>query len=389
MAQMTSTSLKTFLAASALAIVALPSAATAQIGGFETEITKEKKKAKAKKQDIVDVRLDPSWDGPRSVSAALKLVKENGEIVVHPGVYEPEHIRVSTSVSIRGIRDTYGKAPTLVADGNCVTVSKDSVAARLSDVTFRASDRTCINVRRGRLELASSEVRGRNASYAAYNTLGADHLSGFNPAAVTGSRSALVSVAGGRVSIENSKLVGGETGLMVSPSEDGNGFDHVSMRDSEVSQMSGAGVVLVGNVDADFAGNSIVSNRLGGLVYDASGHARIVGNIIANNGFNGLYIAGNGEAVSVERNAIHDNADDGIEIRSGIAILVGNDIGGHGGCAVNPNAFASGSADHTSRPPIQLLADAQGVTSYQPQDCRNDTSYEPRRTRRGLFSRGQ
>ncbi|MEM1379374.1 MAG: right-handed parallel beta-helix repeat-containing protein [Pseudomonadota bacterium] len=382
-----STMKKALLAGIAAALV-LPAAASAQIGGFDVEIPKEEKAAKKKKQDIVDVRLDASWKGPKSVDEALALVKEGGEIVLHPGVYPPEAIKVRKSVTIRGIRDSYGEAPVLVASGSCLSVAKDGVAARITDVTFSASDATCISVSKGQLELADSEIRGKNAGF--YRGATPPHLRAFNSSAATSSRSALVAVRGGRVSITNTKLVGGETGVMINPGSTGNAFEHVSLRENTIAQMTGAGVVMVGNVDAMLSANSIVNNGMGGVVYNASGHARLVGNIISNNAYTGLYIEGNDQdAVSVERNRIHDNTSDGIEVRSGVAILVGNEIGDHRGCRIKEEPFARGTSEHLSKPPITLLADAQGVNAYKVKDGCDRGESENKKERWRWFSRGE
>ncbi|GGY41363.1 right-handed parallel beta-helix repeat-containing protein [Parvularcula lutaonensis] len=352
---------KALLAGAALAF-AFPSVAAAQIGGFDTEIKKEKKAAKPKKQDIVYVSVDPRHPGPKSVSDALDVVKEGGEIIVHPGVYRPENIKLRKTVSIRGIRDDYGKAPTLTASGGCLSVSRVDVQARVSDLVFRASDQTCISVTKGSLELIDSEIRGKHAGYG-YQPQ-SDHLRPFNEAAAIGARSALVSIKGGRVRIANSVITGGETGVKISPVASGNGFEHVELQNNVISQMIGAGVVMTGSVDATLANNTIVNNQMSGIVYSAEGHARLVGNIISNNAYNGLYVSAAGDAISIERNKIHGNTEDGIEVRSGTAILVGNEIGEHNGCRVNRNAFAEGTSGHLAKPPITLLADLQGVNTF-------------------------
>ncbi|NRA30907.1 MAG: right-handed parallel beta-helix repeat-containing protein [Parvularculaceae bacterium] len=385
----TQVTLKKALLAGLASMIVLPAVASAQIGGFDTEITKESKKAKPKKQDIVDVRLDPAWNGPRSIDEALKLVKENGEIIVHPGVYKPEFIKLRKSVTIRGIRDSYGDAPTLMADGGCVSISSDHVSARLTDLTFRASDSTCISVAKGQLELEASEIQGKNARYAVPATNSA-HLAAFNENAAINSRSALVSVRGGRVSIANTKLVGGETGVKIETDQTGNSFEHVDLRNNTIAQMTGAGVVLVGNVDATLSSNSIISNGMGGVVYSASGHTRLVGNVISNNAYNGLYIEGNREAISVEANQIHDNSDDGIEVRSGTAILVGNEIGDHNGCRVKESPLDPSVSAHLGKPPINLLADARGVNAYATKNgCDKGKKADENKKRRGWFRRSR
>ncbi|MEM1409515.1 MAG: right-handed parallel beta-helix repeat-containing protein, partial [Pseudomonadota bacterium] len=360
----TSHSLKKVLLAGFAGTCLLPAAAFAQLGGFDTEIRNAPAKQKIKERQIVDVRIDPAWKGPRSISQAIPLVEEAGEIVVHPGVYPPESVYLSKSVSIRGIRDSYGEAPTLVANGSCVTVASDAVSARISDVAFKASRQTCVSVTNGHLEIQNSSIEGRNAGYAAPSANRVGHLAHFDENAAAYGRSALVSVQGGRVSIVNTRLVGGETGVRIATDQTGNAFEHVSLRDNIIAQMSGAGVVMVGNVDATLSSNSIINNGMGGVVYSASGHARLIGNIISNNAYNGLYIQGLREAVSVEGNQIHDNADDGIEVRSGTAILVGNDIGEHRGCRVKEAPLDRSQSQHLAKPPITLLADAQGINPY-------------------------
>ncbi|NNU15008.1 right-handed parallel beta-helix repeat-containing protein [Parvularcula sp. ZS-1/3] len=372
------------LAATALAF-AVPTAASAQIGGFETEISKaKKKKAKVKKQPIVDVRLDPNWEGPKSISEALKLVEADGQIVVHPGVYQPEAVNIRKNVSIRGIRDDYGKAPTLTAKGSCLNVNSASVSARVSDLTFRASDRSCINVSMGSLELTDSNVLGKRAGAGYAYSDPSGHLTPFTPESAMNAKSALVSIKGGRVRISNSTITGGDTGVLIAPNNS-NAFDHVDLQNNTISQMSGVGVVMRGDVDATLASNTIVSNQMSGVVYAATGHARLVGNIISNNTHNGLFVQGMGEAVSIEGNKIHDNSEDGIEVRSGIAILVNNDIGEHKGCKVNPNAPAEGTSDHLAMPPIRLLADSRGVNTYDTsQACTKKTAKKKKRgLRRG------
>lgn len=372
------------LLAAVAVTLAAPTVASAQIGGFETEITKKKKTTKAKKQPIVDVRLDPSWKGPKSIKEAMSLVEENGEIVVHPGTYRPESVSVSKSVSIRGIRDDYGRAPVLNATGTCLSVSRSDVSARVSNLTFKASDRNCISITGGSLEMIDSEVLGKHFSQ--YNVPGAStgHLKPFSAEAATGSRSALVSIKGGRVRIANSTISGGETGVMINPTAAGAAFSHVDLQGNTISKMTGAGVVMVGDVDATLASNTIMSNQLSGVVYAATGHARLVGNIISNNENNGLYVQAMGEAVAIEGNKIHDNSEDGIEVRSGVAILVNNDIGEHKNCKVNPNAPKAGTSDHLSMPPITLLADTRGVSRYDTsKDCN-----QPEKKKKGLFRRG-
>jgi len=380
--------LKTALLAGFASALVLPAVASAQIGGFDTEIKKEAKKKKPKKQDIVDVRLDPSWNGPRSIEEALPLVKENGEIVVHPGVYTPEFIKLRKSVTIRGIRDGYGEAPTLVANGGCLSISSDHVSARLTDLSFKASDATCISVSKGQLELEASQIEGKNARYTVPAKNSA-HLAAFNQNAAINGKSALVSVRGGRVAIANTKLIGGETGVKIETDQTGNAFEHVNLRDNTIAQMSGAGVVLVGNVDATLSSNSIMNNGMGGVVYSASGHTRLVGNIISNNAYNGLYIEGSREAVSVEANQIHDNSDDGIEVRSGTAILVGNTIGVHNGCRVKEAPLDQSTSAHLGKPPINLLADAQGVNSYATKNGCDKGQAEKKKERRGWFRRSR
>ncbi|MEM9840761.1 MAG: right-handed parallel beta-helix repeat-containing protein, partial [Pseudomonadota bacterium] len=382
----TTTTMKKALVAGLAASIALPGLAAAQIGGFDVEIPKDDKAAKPKKQQIVDVRLDSSWKGPKTIEDAMRLVKEGGEIVVHPGVYSPEFIKLKKSVSIRGIRDEYGEAPTLVADGGCLSVASDKVAARVTDVVFKASDATCITVSKGQLELADAEVQGRNAGY--YRPAAYGHSSVFNSAAASSPKSALVSIRGGRVSIENTKLVGGEAGVFIKPSTTGNAFDQVSLRDSTVSQMTGAGVVMVGKVDAMLSGNSIMQNGQGGIVYNASGHARMVGNIVSNNTHLGVFIEGNDlGAVAVEGNQIHDNTSNGIVVRAGTTILAGNQIGDHAECRVKKDALNDGSSAHLAKPPINLLADAQGVNAFVMKGGCDKGKPEKKKSRRwGLFS---
>lgn len=386
MARMTRTTMRALLAGVA-ATVAIPSVTVAQdqIGGFDVEITKSKKRKRVKKQDIVDVRLDPNWKGPKSIDEALDMVKDGGEVVVHPGVYRPEFISLRKSVTIRGIRDSYGEAPTLVADGGCLSVGRHSVSARLSDLTFAAGDRTCISVSKGQLEIEASEIRGKNASDYYRPMTVSDHLTPFSETAAVGSNAALVSIRGGRVSITNSRIVGGETGVMISPDLTGNAFEHVFLRENEISQMERAGVVMVGNVDATLSSNRILANGMGGVVYSASGHARLVDNIISNNAYSGVYIAsGDREAISVERNKIHDNTRDGIKVRSGVAILVGNEIGEHDGCRVREEPFDRTTSQHLARPPITLLADAAGVNAYRtPNGCEKGELRSSNDRRRG------
>ena len=363
-----SISIAALILASASLSVAAPVTAAAQIGGFDTELpSKKKKKEKVKRQPIVDVRLDPAWEGPRSIKEALALVEENGEIVVHPGTYAPESITLSESVSLRGIRDDYGRAPTLTTRDSCLKVKKSDVNARISDLTFEASNATCLAISAGSVEMVDSEILGQRAgtaySYQQPGSAGA-HLRPFTQEAATLSSSALVEITGGRVRITNTTLSGGETGVMINPGASGFAFDQVDLTGNTISQMTGAGVVMLGDVDATLTSNRIVSNHLSGVVYAASGHARLVGNIISNNANNGVYVQGMGEAVSIESNKIHDNTEDGIEVRSGVAILVNNDIGVHSGCRVNPNAPAEGTSDHLAMPPITLLADMSGQTRY-------------------------
>lgn len=370
------------LAAAALTCAA-PTMAAAQIGGFETEITKKQPKERVKKQPIVDVRLDPSWKGPKSIQEALALVEDNGEIVVHPGTYAPESVSLRKSVSIRGIRDDYGRTPVLNATGACLTISKPDVSARISHLTFKATDRNCIAITAGTLEIQDSEILGKHFREYAVPAVSAGHLTPFTPEAATGSRSALVSIKGGRVRIVNSVLSGGETGVMISPTPTNASFSSVDLQGNTISKMTGAGVVMIGDVDVNLSTNTIVSNQLSGVVYAATGHARLVGNIISNNTNNGLYVQAMGEAVSIESNKIHDNSENGIEVRSGVAILVNNEIGEHQNCRVNPNAPKEGTSDHLSMPPITLLADPRGVTRYDTsEDCGN-AKKKKRNSRRG------
>lgn len=379
------TTMKKALLAGLASSFALGGLASAQIGGFDVEITKEKK-TRPKKEQIVDVRLDSSWKGPKTVNEALSLVKNGGEIVVHPGVYTPEFIKIRKSVTIRGIRDEYGEAPTLLAKGGCLSLTSDKASARVSDVVFKATEATCISVSRGQLEMSNSEILGKNAGY--YRPAALAHSTAFNSTAAASPRSALVSVSGGRVSIQNTKLLGGEAGVLIKPKSTGNSFDQVSLRDNTIAHMTGAGVVMVGKVDATLTSNSIMENGMGGIVYAASGHARMVGNIVSNNTHLGVFIEGNDlGAISVEQNQIHDNSANGIVVRSGTTILAGNDIGNHPECRVKKDELDGSMSAHLAKPPITLLADAQGVNAYKMKGgC--DTGKPEKKPRRGLFSRG-
>ena len=381
--------LSAILCATAGIALAAPTSASAQdsIGGFATEMPSRErpKREKVERQPIVDVRLDPAWEGPRSIREALALVEKDGEIVVHPGTYAPESVNLTRSVSIRGIRDDYGRAPTLRTRSNCLSIRSSDVNARVSDITFEASAATCLAVRAGSLELMNSEVLGERSGPAyAYQQPGnaSSHLRPFTQEAATMSRSALVEITGGRVRITNTTISGGETGVMINPGDTSYAFDHVDLQGNTISQMTGAGVVMMGDVEATLASNRIVSNQLSGVVYAGTGHARLVGNIISNNANNGLYVQGMGEAVSIEGNKIHDNTEDGIEVRSGVAILVGNDIGAHSGCRVNPNAPEGDNSGHLAMPPITLLADPSGQTRYDTSSSCSSDEPRSRRDRR-------
>jgi parallel beta-helix repeat protein len=362
--------------AAAGAALALAAPASAQIGGFETEISKAKKTEKIKKEPIVDVRNDPQWKGAKTIKEALARVTENGEIVVHPGTYSPEAISLTKSVSIRGLRDERGRMPTLQGRGSCLKVSSAKVSARISDIMFVADNDQCVSVSAGALEMTQAQIVGKRQSYAQLVSLGGEtHLEPFNLDSVVSSPQALLSITGGRVRVSNSRIEGGNNGVRIHAGFGASTYDHVELQNNTISQMDGAGVVLVGNVDADLSHNTITSNQMSGIVYAGTGQARLVGNTISNNRHNGLYVQGTGDAISIEGNRFHDNLGDGIEVRSGTAILVGNQFGDHAaGCKVNSLARKKGAPSD-----VMLLADHAGMKQF---DARGMCDQPKRRRKR-------
>ncbi|MEE4208710.1 MAG: right-handed parallel beta-helix repeat-containing protein, partial [Parvularcula sp.] len=308
-------------AASGLALLASGTALAqdGKIGGFETELPKpEKKKEKIKKRPFIDVRVDAGWDGPRSISEALDLVEENGTIAVHYGNYPPDNVRITKNVTIEGKRDNYGKAPVIPAKGGCLSVSKDEVRVRVTDLVFKASDQSCVTVSGGSLEMVNSEVHGKGfgPNYLQNASIHMNASSPFSLAEATGGRSALVSVSGGRVTLERNQILGGETGVMITPQLRGNGFENVTMTENVIAGNDRGGVVLTGSADAILMGNTVVGNGLGGVIYAGAGHARLVSNKIAENGHDGIYVASGGDWVTLQGNTISANGSDGVEVAS-------------------------------------------------------------------------
>ncbi|MCQ8185119.1 right-handed parallel beta-helix repeat-containing protein [Parvularcula maris] len=356
--------------------LALTAPAAAQIGGFETEISKPKKTEKIVKEHIVDVRTDSQWKGAKTIKEALARVKENGEIVVHPGTYRPEAITLTKSVSIRGLRDERGRMPVLEGSGSCLKVGSSKVSARVTSIMFVANSDQCVSISAGALEMTNTQIVGKRRSYAQPVSLnGESHLEPFNLDSVVKSPQALLSITGGRVRVSNSVIEGGNNGVRIHARDSASTYDHVELQNNTISQMSGAGVVLVGNVDADLSHNTITSNQMSGIVYAGTGQARLVGNTISNNRHNGLYVQGTGDAVSIEGNRFHDNVGDGIEVRSGTAILVGNQFGDHvSGCKVNSPSGKKGQASG-----VTLLADHVGMKQF---DARGMCDQPKRRRKR-------
>jgi len=340
----------TLAALATFAMGAEVSLAQSHFGRFPLGEEEEKKPKKVVKQDIVDVRTDASWDGPRSLREALKLVEENGTINIHPGNYASDDVTIVKSVNIVGVPSTFGvsqgrtKLPVLRGQGSgCIRLARDTLQVRISNVAFQAAGDSCINVMSGVLDFSNGAIYGVGYRQDVFiNPNQRPDGRQFSQAAIDLASSGLVTVRSGQVSLNGNTIVGGQTGVLVKTPRDNTVPGAVEIRGNQITRARLSGILMDGTLQGVIENNMVAQNNMTGIVVQGSGYAELLNNVVVNNHVTGVYLKTVNDYVNIAGNQFAGNGLQGgpnqmaseIAIRNGTVLLKDNVLPKRRKCAV-------------------------------------------------------
>ncbi len=306
-------------AAGGVSLLAAGVAAAASLGGFP--IQEPSRPAPGGGGDVpsakgaAQVIVDANGPGPyKTISAAVKAVKEGGYIYVMHGVYN-ESITVTKSIFIQGDRGPGSGVEIIAPMGeSCLTFAptQGTAHAVVSNVSFQAKissvNAGCVDVGSGVFTLKESNVLGSTVSPA-------------------------IRVSGGTVVLEKNRIGGGSEGIFV---EQSHTLSQTFVIDNKIAgNKVGIDIAPGSRADVVVAGNEIFDNTVTGLKSSGYGGATVIGNKIRNNKGAGVILDKYSKLALIRYNEIVKNDGDGVAVPFGAnGIIEDNEIVGNTGLGI-------------------------------------------------------